>query len=114
MDPFLRTEALVILLLLIASLVAIVVGRLRVPYTVALVVVGLLITYQEHIRVQLTPGLILAVFVPALVFEAAFHIQLGHLRANLLPILLLAIPGVFLTTLIVGAIVACVLELPWS
>jgi len=114
MDPFLRTEALVILLLLIASLVAIVVGRLRVPYTVALVVVGLLITYQEHIRVQLTPGLILAVFVPALVFEAAFHIQLGQLRANLLPILLLAIPGVFLTTVIVGAIVACVLQLPWS
>jgi CPA1 family monovalent cation:H+ antiporter len=114
MDPFLRTEALFIQLLLIASLVAIVVRRLRVPYTVALVVVGLLITYPETLRVQLTPGLILAVFVPALVFEAAFHIQLGQLRANLLPILLLAIPGVLLTTLIVGAIVAGVLQLPWS
>jgi CPA1 family monovalent cation:H+ antiporter len=113
-DAFLRTEALVIQLLLIASLVAIVVRRLRVPYTVALVVVGLLITYQETVRVPFGPGLILAVLVPALVFEGAFHIQLGQLRANLLPILLLAVPGVFLTTLIVGAIVACVLQLPWS
>ncbi len=44
MQQFLTTETLIIELLLVASLVAIVVRRLHVPYTVALVVVGLLLT----------------------------------------------------------------------
>ena len=44
MQQFLNTETLVIELLLVASIVAIVVRRLQVPYTVALVIVGLLIT----------------------------------------------------------------------
>jgi hypothetical protein len=55
---FLSTETLVIELLLIASLVAIVVRRLQVPYTVALVVVGLLLTTQSPLQVELTPELI--------------------------------------------------------
>jgi len=44
MDVFLETATLVIELLLIVSLVAIGVRRLRVPYTVALVIVGLVLT----------------------------------------------------------------------
>jgi hypothetical protein len=73
MEQFLATETLIIELLLIVSLVAIAVRRLRVPYTVALVVVGLLITFQQPLEVVLTPELILALFVPPLIFEAAFH-----------------------------------------
>ncbi len=38
MENFLNTETLIIELLLIVSLVALVVRRLRIPYTVALVV----------------------------------------------------------------------------
>src|SRR3990172_3862675 len=102
----LATETLIIELLLVVSLVAIAVRRLRVPYTVALVVVGLLITFQQGRPIELTSEIILALFVPPLVFEAAFHIGLERLRQNLLPILLLAVPGVLLTTVIVGLIVA--------
>jgi CPA1 family monovalent cation:H+ antiporter len=106
MEQFLATETLIIELLLIVSLVAIAVRRLRVPYTVALVIVGLLITFQQPLEVDLTPELILALFVPPLIFEAAFHIEFRRLRTNLLPILVLAIPGVLLTTGIVGLIVS--------
>jgi Na+:H+ antiporter len=108
MDQFLATETLIIELLLIVSLVAIGVRRLKVPYTVALVIVGLLITSQQTLVIDLTPELILALFVPPLVFEAAFHIDFERLRSNLIPILVLAIPGVLLTMLIVGGI-----RLPW-
>jgi CPA1 family monovalent cation:H+ antiporter len=73
---------------------------------VALVVVGLLITFQSPLRVDLTPELILALFVPPLVFEAAFHLNYAELQRNLPAILMLAIPGVILTTLIVGGLVA--------
>lgn len=106
MDVFLATETLIIELLLVVSLVAIAVRRLRVPYTVALVVVGLVLTFGGSLRLDLTPELILALFVPPLIFEAAFHLEFAALRRNLRPILLLAVAGVLLTTALVGAIVA--------
>lgn len=106
MEQFLATETIIIELLLIVSLVALVVRRLRIPYTVALVVVGLLITFQQPLEIDLTPELILSLFIPPLVFEAAFHLEFKSLRENWLPIVGLAIPGVLLTTFIVGAIVS--------
>jgi CPA1 family monovalent cation:H+ antiporter len=105
MEQFLSTETLIIELLLIASMVAIVVRRLHIPYTVALVVVGLLLTVQSDVKFELTPELILALFVPPLVFEAAFHLNLNELRKNATYILIMAVPGVLLTMLIVGGIV---------
>lgn len=106
MEQFLNTETLIIELLLVASLVAIAVRRLRVPYTVALVIVGLLLTAQSEVNIELTPELILALFVPPLVFEAAFHLNFNELRRSISTIILLAIPGVILTTLMVGWIVS--------
>jgi CPA1 family monovalent cation:H+ antiporter len=106
MDQFLNTETLIIELLLVASLVAIVVRRLRIPYTVALVVVGLLLTTQSTVKFELTPELILALFVPPLVFEAAFHLNFNELKRNAIQIAVLAVPGVLLTTLIVGGLVS--------
>jgi len=106
MDVFLATETLIIELLLVVSLVAIAVRRLRVPYTVALVLVGLVLTFGGSLPIELTPDLILALFVPPLIFEAAFHLEFGELRRNLRPILILAVAGVLLTTALVGVIVA--------
>ena len=114
MGTFLSTETLIIELLLIASLVAIAVQRLRIPYTVALVVVGLLITFQSPVQISLTPELILALFVPPLVFEAAFHLNINELRRNFLRIFLLAVPGVIVTTLVVGWIISIGTSLPLS
>ncbi len=112
MEQFLATETLIIELLLVVSLVAIAVRRLKVPYTVALVIVGLLITFQQSVVIDLTPELILALFVPPLVFEAAFHIDFNRLRDSLIPILVLAIPGVLVTMFIVGGIVAVGVGVP--
>lgn len=106
MQQFLSTETLIIELLLIASLVAIAVRRLHIPYTVALVVVGLLLTAQSSLSFELTPELILGLFVPPLVFEAAFQLKFSELRRNLTFILVLAVPGVILTTLIVGGLLS--------
>ena len=86
-------------LLLIATLVGIFSRRLRMPYTVGLVIVGtaLAVLYQQfHFEVE--PELILGIFVPPLIFEAAFHLPTSELRRNIVPILVLAIVGVLLTT----------------
>lgn len=94
MDKFLAVQTLIILLLLVVSVVAIAVRHLRVPYTVALAIVGVFITYQRPFELSLTPELILSLFVPPLIFEAAFHLEFKSLRENWLPILVLAVPGV--------------------
>lgn len=112
MTQFLQTESLVIILLFIAALVAMAVRRFRVPYTVALVLAGLVITSQSALRFTLTPELILALFVPPLVFEAAFHLNLRDLLRSLPAILLLAVPGVMLSTLIAGGILHFAAGLP--
>jgi monovalent cation:H+ antiporter, CPA1 family len=116
LEGFLATETGIIELLVIAAIVAIAVRPLRLPYTVALVVVGLLLTFFPSeaigLDITLTHDLILALFVPPLVFEAAFHLDFSRLRATLLPILTLAIPGVLLTTFLIGGIVAVGVQIP--
>jgi CPA1 family monovalent cation:H+ antiporter len=51
---------------------------------------------------QLNPA-VLGLFLPALIFEAAWDFDAGLLRRTAAPILVLAVPGVFITTGIVGA-----------
>lgn len=106
MTEFLTVEAIVVVLGLVTTLVAIIARRRRLPYTVSLVVVGLLIAIPTGLELEATPELILAIFVPPLLFEAAFHLDLRQLRENLGPILILAVPGVLLSTMLVGGMTA--------
>ncbi|UCC63809.1 MAG: cation:proton antiporter, partial [Anaerolineae bacterium] len=114
MEEFLTIEGLIILLVLVATLVAIAVRRIRLPYTVALVLVGLASTVWRPLDIVVTPELILFLFVPPLIFEAAFNLDLRLLRDNLAPILVLAVPGVLLTTFFVGGVVAFGTGLPFA
>lgn len=106
MERLLEVQSLIVLLVLVATLVAIAARRIRLPYTVALVVVGLFITVWRPVDIVVTPELILSLFVPPLIFEAAFHLDLRLLRDALPPILVLAVPGVLLTAFFVGGVVA--------
>lgn len=105
---------IIIGLLFVAAFVGIVAQRLRVPYTVGLVIMGLALAFFGQIKITITPNLILAVLVPPLVFEAAFHINYFDLRRNLAPILALAVPGVLVTTVLVGFIISRGVGLPIS
>jgi Na+:H+ antiporter len=99
-------------LLIAASLIALVTKRLRVPYTVALVAGGFAIDLfrlpitsvlgQARPTQFLTPDIILILFLPALLFESGININIRRLRENLAPILLLAIAGVLVATIITG------------
>lgn len=98
--------SVVIGLLLVASLVGIVTNRLRLPYTVGLVLIGLALSLQGQENIEIPPAIFLGLLVPPLIFEAAFHININDLIKDLAPILALAIPGVLITTLLVGGVVA--------
>lgn len=106
MEQFLSAETIIIELLLVVVVVALFVRRLKIPYTVALVLVGLVLTIQHSLTVTLTPELILTLFVPPLVFEAALNINFEELRRSLPAVLVLAVPGVILTALIVGGLLS--------
>lgn len=105
MSELVQFETLILELLLIVSLVAIIVRRFRIPYTVALVLAGLGLSLRAQIQITLTPELILSILLPPLVFEAAFHLNLDKLQRNLITIGLLAVPGVVITMLVVGGII---------
>lgn len=91
----LRPEITLLLLLTVATAVAITTKRLRIPYTVALVVVGLGLG-ATHLKgsTHLTKELLFAVFLPGLIFEAAYHLPFSEFRKNARAIVMLSVPGV--------------------
>lgn len=96
-------ETAFILLFVIATGVAIAARRVRIPYTVALVVAGLVLgAVQLFPAPELTKTLLFSVFLPGLIFEAAFHIDSREFRANLITISSLAVPGVIVSTALVA------------
>lgn len=88
-------EAAFILLFVLATGVAIAVRRVRVPYTVALVLTGLFIGALKLFPApHLTKDLLFEVFLPGLIFEAAFQMDSREFRTNWVTIGSLAVPGV--------------------
>ncbi len=115
-------DSIVILLFLVAAAVAIVARRLSMPYTVALVLAGLALgSTHAFAAPHLTRELLFAVFLPGLVFEAAFHIEFAALWRNRGTVAALAVPGVAasiaLTALILAPVVGALGSAPgfgWS
>ncbi len=104
-----------VILLSIAAVVAIINQRIRMPYTVALVVVGLLLSFfPNFLHFSVSSDLILAILVPPLLFEATLQIKWEGLKADLVPILLLAVGGTLISTFIVGGIAVQVLDIPFT
>ena len=102
MEGLLSAEVTVVTLLLIVTIIALIAKRTRMPYTVLLVLVGFLLSFQTYITLELTADVILFLFLPPLIFEAALAIQPRLLRSVLLPVTLLAIPGVLVVAVIVA------------
>jgi CPA1 family monovalent cation:H+ antiporter len=86
------------LLLLIAAVVAMVARRLRIPYTVGLVVAGISLAFLPFApRIELTKDLIFTILLPPLIFEAAICIRWIELRRDLPVVLVLASAGVLVS-----------------
>lgn len=114
------TVAAVVGLLLVAAAAAIGLRRTPVPYSVGLVLIGIalgaLVDRIEGLealgRLELSPGIILFVFLPTLIFESAYTLDSRLLAKNLGPVLALAAPGLLLSTGIVGGLLAWLTPLP--
>jgi CPA1 family monovalent cation:H+ antiporter len=93
-------------------------GRLKLPYSVLLAIVGCLLGIGLHLHGWAPPGLagmldslekfeissetFLTVFLPVLLFETALSMNVRRLMDDIGPILMMAIVAVFLSTIVVG------------
>ena len=103
-----------ILLLLIALIVALFTRLSRRPYSIALVIWGLILGLLSIIEpIHLTKELVLALFLPPLLFEGALHIRAEILRPRMGLVLGLALAGTLLTAFIIGAAVHFLLGFDW-
>ena len=66
----------------------------HIPYTLLLVIVGLGLAFADVCLVTLSPELILFIFLPPLLFEAAWNLKWSELKRDLVPICLYAVFGV--------------------
>ncbi len=100
-----------ILLFAVATAVAVAARRYKVPYTVALVVTGLVLgTTDVFAAPHLTKELLYAVFLPGLLFEAAFHLEFKRFWKNKMTIHALAIPGLVVAIVLTAAILTPVAD----
>jgi Na+/H+ antiporter len=109
-----------ILTAVLAILVAIAVlfevsRRVGVPYPTVFVLGGLALAFVPGLpRLELQPDLVLLVFLPPLLFAAAFATPIRDLRANLAPIVRLSLGLVVFTMVIVAAAAQAATGMPWA
>lgn len=111
LSPFLNTEITILILLFIATLGSIYFKRLHIPYTVGLVLAGLLLGVAENhgLPIQqlvLSHDSIIFLFVPPLIFASASNLDHRLLFHNLTPALTLAVPGLIFSAVIVGGLLS--------
>jgi CPA1 family monovalent cation:H+ antiporter len=89
--------------------------RLQVPYPIVLVVGGVVFGFVPGVpTVRLDPNIVLVVFLPILVYAAAFFANLGDLKSNLRGLTMVSV-GLVLATMTAVAVVAhAVIGMPWA
>ena len=121
MSLLFKVETL-LFLLAVATVSAIVLKKLRIPYTIGLVPVGIVIAAlmyrfdwpKNAAELGLGKELIMYVLLPALVFDASINIDTRMLRRNLYPTLMLAGPGLVLATFVTAAVLHWAGGLGWA
>jgi CPA1 family monovalent cation:H+ antiporter len=110
----------VLALLLVVALLTVAARRLGIPYPILMTLGGLALGVVTRLlpglpRVELAPELVFLLFLPPLLFSAAFFTSPRDLARYARPIGMLAIGLVLATTLIVGVIVHTLAPaIPWA
>ena len=102
---------LITAMLAAALIVGIIAERIHIPYSVALLIAATPIHVnglEQHFESSL-----LFVFLPLLIFEAAWNVDTRLLRTNWAPVFLMAVPGVLLTAGLVGFGLSLFNQLPF-
>ncbi len=106
---------LVILLLAVVLALTTIARRILIPYPILLVIGGLVLAMVPGMpTVTLNPDLVFLVFVPPILWSAAYFTSLRDFRHNIRPISLLAVGLVLVTTAAVAAAAHTMLGFGWA
>ena len=95
--------SLIILLLAVITALAQLTDKIRIPYPVLLVITGMAIGFIPHLPViVLDPDTVFLVFLPPVLYAAAWNTSWFEFKAAGRPISLLAIGCVLFTTILVA------------
>jgi Na+/H+ antiporter len=110
-----QSELLILVLLVVVPALSVLANRLDVPYVILLVLAGLGLGLLPGLPdPALDPDLVLVIFLPPLLYQAAFFADLRDLRSNLRPLTLMSVGLVLLTAVVVAAVAHTLLDLPWA
>jgi len=108
-------ELVVLGLLVATAALAVLANAVKVPYPIVLVVGGSVIgLVSGGSRVSLDPDIVLLIFLPPLLYGAAFFTSLRDLRRHVRSIALLSIGVVFVTMIAVSLVAHHVIGLGWA
>jgi Na+/H+ antiporter len=94
-----------ILLMVVVAAGTVVARRLRLEPSILLVLVGVGLSLLPGVpQFHLDPQIVLVLILPPLLYAAAFHTSVPAFRANLRPILLLAVGLTLFSTVVVGLV----------
>ncbi len=100
--------------LIITAVIDLIARRINVPSPIILVAAGAVLAFVPGLpRIALPPNLVLLVFLPPLIYYAAFGMSWQAFRKNLRPIVLLAVGCVVFTTITVAAAAHWLIGLAW-
>ncbi|TDE17628.1 Na+/H+ antiporter [Dyadobacter psychrotolerans] len=90
-------------------------NRIKIPYPILLVSAGIAIGFIPGMpEIAINPEVVFLLFLPPLLYDAAFNISIKQLRSNLATVATLAIPLVFLTTSAVAVVIHFLIpEMTW-
>jgi CPA1 family monovalent cation:H+ antiporter len=101
-------------LMVVAILVAILIKRIKIPYTVTLVIVGVLIGFTHLLHpIGLSYDVILLIFLPPLLFEGTISMDLEILREKWREVLFFAFPLTLLSVCAAGLAAHYLLGYSW-
>jgi CPA1 family monovalent cation:H+ antiporter len=110
-----ETELLLLILLVAVPALSVMARALNVPYPIVLVLAGVVLGLLPGLpEPQLHPDLVLVIFLPPLLYVAAFFTDLRAMRDNMRPITLLSIGLVLATAAGVAVVAHHVLDVPWA
>lgn len=111
----LHPTEVILALLGVAVALGVLARRLRVPYPILLVCGGLVLSLQRWAPdVKLDPQVVFLLFLPPLLYSAAFHTAWRDFRRHLRAITLLAVGLVVCTATVVAAVAHYWIGMPWA
>lgn len=106
--------AIVLFILALMIVLSSLADRIKLPYPILLITAGIAIGFIPSMpQIQLDPEIVFLIFLPPLLYDAAFNISFKEFRTNINTITTLAIPLVFMTASAIAVVAHYLIGMSW-